>query len=149
MADGTNTFQNSFTTDNIRAERERQNQILMEKMAAEMPAARGRLSDRGIDPNPVVATDYQGRPMTVAGFYMMLRGSSVTEKAGQDPTYRAARLAIKSDLPGEVRDAAFIALNQQSAEEASHGDKVFGAAYYTMGGLAPATVPEDMLDQGA
>src|SRR5947209_8046228 len=96
-----NTLQDSFRTENIRAARERQNQLLMEKMAAEMPAARGRLTDRGIDPNPVVATDYQGRPMTVAGFYMMLRGYSVTEKAGQDPTYRAARLALKSDLPNE------------------------------------------------
>ena len=136
-------------TENIRAEREHQNQILLEKMRAEMPLAAARLSDRGIDPKPVIANDYQGNPMTVAGFYLMLRAYSVTEKAGQDPTYRAARLAIRSDLAPEVRDAAFIALNQQSAEEAGHGDKVFGAAYYAMGGLAPSLVPEDQLDQGA
>jgi hypothetical protein len=78
--------------------------------------------------------------MTVGTFYMMLRGYAVTEKAGQAPTYRAARCAIKSDLAPEVRDAMFIALNQQSAEEAGHGDKIFAAAYY-----APEILPEDQL----
>src|SRR5216684_3179402 len=149
MAEQKTTVQDSFNTENIRAERERQNQILIEKMKQELPRAAARLSDRGVDPNPVIATDYQGNPMTVAGFYLMLRAYSVTEKAGQDPTYRAARLAIRSDLTPDVKDAAFIALNQQSAEEASHGDKIFGAAYYSLGGVAPMTVPEDQLDQGA
>ncbi len=139
----------NFNLDNIRAEREKQNQLLLERLRAELPLAIGRLTDRGIDPSPIIAKDYQGNPMSVAGFYLMLRGYSVTEKAGQDPTYRAARLAIKSDLAPDVRDAAFVALNQQSAEEAGHGDKVFGAAFYEMGGTAPALVPEDQLDQNA
>ncbi len=86
--------------------------------------------------------------MSVAQFYLMLRAYSVTEKAGQDPTYKAARVAIASDLPPRARDAAFVALNQQSAEEAGHGDKVFGAAYYEMGGVAPALLDEDQLNNG-
>src|SRR3984893_3498600 len=39
----------------------------------------------------------------------------------------------------------FVALNQQSAEEAGHGDKIFAAAYYQLGGIAPQTLPEDQL----
>jgi hypothetical protein len=135
----------NFNPDTIRAERERQNQLMLERMRAEYPAACGRLSDRGIDPNPVIGTDYNGNQMTVGAFYMMLRGYSVTEKAGQAPTYRAARCVIHSDLAPEVRDAMFVALNQQSAEEAGHGDKIFGAAYYEMGGIAPELMPEDQL----
>ena len=111
-----------------------------------MPPA--RLTDRGIDPRPIVTTDYDGNAISVAQFYMMLRAYSVTEKAGQDPTYKAARVAIASDLPPRARDAAFVALNQQSAEEAGHGDKVFGAAYYEMGGIAPAPLAEEQLDNG-
>jgi hypothetical protein len=140
----------NFNPDTIRAERERQNQLLLDRMRAEYPAACARLADRGIDPDPVIANDYAGNPMTVGGFYMMLRGYSVTEKAGQAPTYRAARCAIESDLAPRVRDAMFVALNQQSAEEAGHGDKVFAAAYYELGGTAPEVLPEDQLqDSGA
>jgi hypothetical protein len=140
----------NFNPDNIRAERERQNQLLQDRMRAEYPTACARLVDRGIDPNPVLGTDYAGNSMTVAGFYMMLRGYSVTEKAGQAPTYRAARCAIESDLAPRVRDAMFVALNQQSAEEAGHGDKVFAAAYYELGGTAPEVLAEDQLqDSGA
>jgi hypothetical protein len=117
-------------------------------MLAELPAASGRLSDRGIDPRPIIGKDYEGNEMSVAQFYLLLRAYSVTEKAGQDPTYKAARVAIASDLTPRARDAAFVALNQQSAEEAGHGDKVFGAAYYEMGGTAPALLAEDQLNSG-
>ncbi len=119
-----------------------------QKMLARVAGGLGRLSDRGIDPRPIVATDYEGNQISVAQFYMMLRAYSVTEKAGQDPTYKAARIAIASDLAPRARDAAFVALNQQSAEEAGHGDKVFGAAYYEMGGIAPALLPEEQLNSG-
>jgi hypothetical protein len=148
MAEQDRSLQSSFANDNIRAERERMNEIIRQKMLAELPIASARLSDRGIDPKPTIATDYEGNPMSVAQFYLMLRAYSVTEKAGQDPTYKAARVAIRSDLPSITRDAAFVALNQQSAEEAGHGDKIFGAAFYEMGGVAPATLPEDQLNQG-
>jgi len=148
MAEQSNTVESSFANDNIRAERERMNELIRQKMLAEMPAASARLADRGIDPRPIIATDYEGNAMSVAQFYLMLRAYSVTEKAGQEPTYKAARVAIVSDLPPRVRDAAFVALNQQSAEEAGHGDKVFGAAYYEMGGVAPALLSEDQLNNG-
>jgi hypothetical protein len=147
MAEQNGSLQESFGNDNIRAERERMNEVIRSKMLAELPAASARLTDRGIDPRPIIGTDYEGNAMSVAQFYLMLRAYAVTEKAGQDPTYRAARVAIVSDLPPQARDAAFIALNQQSAEEAGHGDKVFGAAFYEMGGPAPATLPEDQLDR--
>ena len=148
MSEQSNTVESSFTNDKIRAERERMNELIRQKMLAEMPAASARLGDRGIDPRPIIATDYEGNAMSVAQFYLMLRAYSVTEKAGQEPTYKAARVAIVSDLPPRVRDAAFVALNQQSAEEAGHGDKVFGAAYYEMGGVAPALLSEDQLNNG-
>jgi len=148
MSEQSNTVESSFTNDNIRAERERMNELIRQKMLAEMPAASARLGDRGIDPRPIIATDYEGNAMSVAQFYLMLRAYSVTEKAGQEPTYKAARVAIVSDLLPRVRDAAFVALNQQSAEEAGHGDKVFGAAYYEMGGVAPALLSEDQLNNG-
>jgi len=148
MPEQSRTMESSFTNDNIRAERERMNELIRQKMLAELPAASGRLSDRGIDPCPIIGKDYEGNEMSVAQFYLLLRAYSVTEKAGQDPTYKAARVAIASDLPARARDAAFVALNQQSAEEAGHGDKVFGAAYYAMGGIAPAVLAEDQLDNG-
>jgi len=148
MSEQSNTVESSFTNDNIRAERERMNELIRQKMLAEMPAASARLGDRGIDPRPIIATDCEGNAMSVAQFYLMLRAYSVTEKAGQEPTYKAARVAIVSDLLPRVRDAAFVALNQQSAEEAGHGDKVFGAAYYEMGGVAPALLSEDQLNNG-
>jgi hypothetical protein len=148
MAAQGGTMESSFANDNIRAERERMNELIRGKMLAELPAANGRLSDRGIDPRPIIGTDYEGNQMSVAQFYLLLRAYSVTEKAGQDPTYKAARIAIASDLAPRARDAAFVALNQQSAEEAGHGDKVFGAAYYEMGGIAPALLAEDQLNSG-
>ena len=148
MAAQGGTMESSFANDNIRAERERMNELIRGKMLAELPTANGRLSDRGIDPRPIIGTDYEGNQMSVAQFYLLLRAYSVTEKAGQDPTYKAARIAIASDLAPRARDAAFVALNQQSAEEAGHGDKVFGAAYYEMGGIAPALLAEDQLNSG-
>lgn len=100
--------------------------------------ARGRLADRGIDPERVLGTGELGGEITAAGFYVMLGAVAATEKAGQGPTYAVARLALAAGLPGEVRDTLFLAYNQQSAEEAGHGDKVFGNAYYAMGGVAPS-----------
>lgn len=95
-----------------------------------------RLSDRGLDPALVIGRGEQG-PITLAGFYSMLGMVAATEKAGQSPTHALARLALAAGLPGEVADNLFLAYNQQSAEEAGHGDKVFGNAYYLMGGVAP------------
>lgn len=100
--------------------------------------ARGRLSDRGIDPDQVLGKGELGNEITAAGFYIVLGMVSATEKAGQGPTHAVARLALKAGLPSEVADTLFLAYNQQSAEEAGHGDKVFGNAYYAMGGVAPA-----------
>ena len=148
MAEQSGTMESSFASDNIRVERERLNELIRQKMLAELPAASARLVDRGIDPRPIITTDYDGNAISVAQFYMMLRAYSVTEKAGQDPTYKAARVAIASDLAPSARDAAFVALNQQSAEEAGHGDKVFGAAYYEMGGIAPSPLAEEQLNNG-
>lgn len=114
--------------------------------------ARGRLSDRGIDPDAVLGQGEFG-PISVAGFYSMLGMVAATEKAGQNPTFAMARLALHSGLPSEIADTLFLAYNQQSAEEAGHGDKVFGNAYYLMGGFAPGvdqsvvgnTSPNDFL----
>jgi len=103
-----------------------------------LETARGRLSDRGIDPHQVVGKGELGEDMTLAGFYMMLGIVAATEKAGQGPTFAMARLALQAGLPNEVADTLFLAYNQQSAEEAGHGDKVFANAYYLMGGAAPA-----------
>ncbi len=110
--------------------------------------ARGRLEDRGIDPNPVIGTDAWGEPLTVAGFYVVLRRIAVTEKAGQDPTYDGSRLVLETNLPQRVKDTMFVALNQQSAEEAVHGDKVFGAAYFEMGGAAPTPYDDEGFGSG-
>ncbi|MGB8682249.1 MAG: hypothetical protein WCD12_05145 [Candidatus Binatus sp.] len=148
MAEQSGSMESSFANDNIRAERERLNDLIRQMMLAELPTASARLVDRGIDPRPIIGTDYEGNAMSVAQFYLLLRAYSVTEKAGQDPTYKGARVAIASDLSPRVRDAAFVALNQQSAEEAGHGDKVFGAAYYEMGGVAPTPLPEEQLNNG-
>jgi hypothetical protein len=148
MAEQNGSMESSFANENIRAERERMNELIRQKMLAQLPVVSARLSDRGIDPRPIVTNDFERNEISVAQFYMMLRAFSVTEKAGQDPTYKAARVAIASDLAPRVRDAAFVALNQQSAEEAGHGDKVFGAAYYEMGGVAPAPLPEEQLNNG-
>lgn len=109
---------------------------------AGMPAnmletARGRLADRGLDPERVVGKGDLGNDITLAGFYVMLGMVAATEKAGQDPTFAMARLALHAGLPSELADTLFLAYNQQSAEEAGHGDKVFANAYYLMGGAAP------------
>lgn len=98
--------------------------------------ARARLSDRGIDPGASLGSGDAGEPISVADFYIMLGGIAASEKAGQNPTYAGARLALQAGLPSEVADTLFLAYNQQSAEEAAHGDKVFGNAYFAMGGVA-------------
>jgi hypothetical protein len=103
-----------------------------------LETARGRLADRGIDPSVVIGRNVFDEEVTVAGFYLMLGAVGATEKAGQDPTFALARLALQAGVPSEVADTLFLAYNQQSAEEAGHGDKVFGNAYYAMGGYAPA-----------
>lgn len=100
--------------------------------------ARGRLSDRGIDPDQELGQGELGGTITTANFYVMLGVVAATEKAGQGPTHAMARLALQAGLPSEVADTLFLAYNQQSAEEAGHGDKVFGNAYYSMGGASPA-----------
>jgi hypothetical protein len=102
-----------------------------------LETARGRLSDRGLDPALVVGKGDLGNDITLAGFYVMLGMVAATEKAGQNPTFAMARLALQAGLPNEIADTLFLAYNQQSAEEAGHGDKVFGNAYYMMGGFAP------------
>jgi hypothetical protein len=105
---------------------------------AELETFRGRLGDRGIDPRQVLGTNELGDDVSVASFYGMLGRIAATEKAGQGPTFAMARLALKAGLPNEIADTLFLAYNQQSAEEAGHGDKVFGNAYYALGGHAPA-----------
>lgn len=105
-------------------------------MAAALAIGRGRLADRGLDPDQVLGQGELGE-ITTAGFYTMLGGIAATEKAGQNPTFALARLALRAGLPNEVADTLFLAYNQQSAEEAGHGDKVFGNAYYAVGGVAP------------
>ncbi|HKU42872.1 MAG TPA: hypothetical protein VJR89_32155 [Polyangiales bacterium] len=103
-----------------------------------LAAARGRLGDRGIDPRHVVATDPRGRDIDLATLYLVLGSVAATEKAGQLPIYALARLALHAGLPNEIADTLFLAYNQQSAEEAGHGDKVFGNAYFALG-ATPAT----------
>src|SRR5487761_1826043 len=139
--------QSGFDGSNFRAMGKVRMERIRERIAAEQAVARERLSDRGIDPAPVIGMDFDGNPMTVAGFYAQLRTISVTEKSGQDPTFKMARLALASDLPARARDAAFVALNQQSAEEASHGDKIFGAVFFALGGIAPAPIPGEQNQQ--
>jgi hypothetical protein len=103
-----------------------------------LETARGRLADRGFDPARVVGKGDLGNDITLTGFYVMLGMVAATEKAGQNPTFAMARLALQAGLPSEIADTLFLAYNQQSAEEAGHGDKVFANAYYLMGGFAPA-----------
>lgn len=114
---------------------------------------RGRLITRGLDPDCKIGSVDAGAPATVADLYAMLEMVAATEKAGQSPTYALARLALQSGLPDEVADTLFLAYNQQSAEEAGHGDKIFAGAYFAMGGVAPnpsssavATGPSAFLD---
>lgn len=115
------------------------NPELANSQAAHVPAAileraRGRLSDRGIDPDHRLWHDGRGTEISVAGLYVQFGMFAASEKAGQSPTYALARLALRCGLPNEIADALYLAYNQQSAEEAGHGDKVFGNAYYAMGG---------------
>jgi hypothetical protein len=98
--------------------------------------ARGRLSDRGIDPDQSLGHGELGAEITTADLYVLLGIVAASEKAGQGPTHALARLALRSNLPNEIADTLFLAYNQQSAEEAGHGDKVFGNAYYAMGGAS-------------
>ena len=98
---------------------------------------RGSLSDRGFDPDHVVGEIESTGPVNLATLYDILGTMAASEKAGQSPTYSLARLALRAGLPSEVADTLFLAYNQQSAEEAGHGDKVFGNAYFSMGGVAP------------
>jgi hypothetical protein len=111
--------------------------VLAQLTPAVMEQTRGRLADRGIDPSFELGKDDLGVTTTTTGLYVMLGAVAATEKAGQNPTYAVARLALQSGLPSEVADTLFLAYNQQSAEEAGHGDKVFGNAYFAMGGTAP------------
>lgn len=99
-------------------------------------AARGRLSDRGIDPDQILGSGELGQDVDVVGLYLTLGAVAASEKAGQNPTYAAARLALHAGLRSSIADTLFLAYNQQSAEEAGHGDKVFGNAYFTLGGSA-------------
>ena len=69
--------------------------------------------------------------------YELLGVVASSEKAGQSPTHALSRLALQSGLQGRTADALFLAYNQQSAEEAGHGDKIFAHAYFALGGEAP------------
>jgi hypothetical protein len=93
--------------------------------------SRARLSDRGFNP------DGRAGDLSVIQLYELLGVVASTEKAGQSPTYALSRLALHAGLPNQTADALFLAYNQQSAEEAGHGDKVFAHAYYALGGAAP------------
>ncbi|HEX4351777.1 MAG TPA: hypothetical protein VHZ95_02660, partial [Polyangiales bacterium] len=104
---------------------------------ATLAQARSRLSDRGIDPDRLIGHGEFGEPIDVSALYLMLGAVAASEKAGQGPTHAAARLALRSGLRSEIADTLFLAYNQQSAEEAGHGDKVFGNAYFALGGVAP------------
>lgn len=109
----------------------------------------GRLADRGIDPAQKLGKSDFGEDVSVLGLYIILGATAATEKAGQGPTHAAARLALHSDLPSEIADTLFLAYNQQSAEEAGHGDKVFGNAYFAMGGVAPSAMLSVVGNAGA
>jgi hypothetical protein len=100
-------------------------------------SARGRLSDRGLDPQRILGQGERGEDVDLATLYVTLGAVAASEAAGQAPTYAAARLALHAGLSSEVADTLFLAYNQQSAEEAGHGDKVFGNAYFAIGGTAP------------
>ena len=111
-------------------------QTLTEPEPIQLALARSRrlLADRGIDPEHRVGVDDLGNPVTTADLHVRLGAVAASEKSGQAPTHMLARLALAAALPSETADTLFLAYNQQSAEEAGHGDKVFGNAYYAMGG---------------
>jgi hypothetical protein len=104
----------------------------------QLRSAQDRLSDRGIDPRQRLSVPGHG-VVSVADLYVMIGVIAASEKAGQGPTHALARLALRAGLSAELSDALFLAYNQQSAEEAGHGDKVFGNAYYSMGGVEPSS----------
>jgi hypothetical protein len=106
---------------------------------AALAQARGRLADRGVDPDHRLGKGELDQDVDVAALYTTLGAIAATEKAGQAPTHAAAHLALHAGLPNEIADTLFLAYNQQSAEEAGHGDKVFGNAYYALGGAAPGS----------
>jgi hypothetical protein len=114
--------------------------------------SRGRLIDRGLDPDLEIGAGQGEARATVLDLYVALEGVAATEKAGQAPTHAMARLALAAALPVEVAETLFLAYNQQSAEEAGHGDKIFAGAYFAMGGVVPdpsasavATGPSEFL----
>ncbi len=116
---------------------------MSERNVTEIPeevlvSARSRLSDRGLDPHRILGPGEFGQDIDIATLYVTLGAVAASEAAGQAPTYAAARLALRAGLPSEVADTLFLAYNQQSAEEAGHGDKVFGNAYFALGGTAPS-----------
>src|SRR4051812_5767153 len=115
----------------------RENSVALVPEAVRIEAS-GRLADRGVDPNRVLGKGEFGQDVDVTALYVMLGAVAATEKAGQAPTHAAARLALQAGLPSEIADTLFLAYNQQSAEEAGHGDKVFGNAYFALGGAAPS-----------
>ena len=101
--------------------------------------ARGRLADRGIDPDQKLGKSEFGEDISVARPVHHPRRHRRHREGGPepDPRGRAARAARRA-CRARSRTRLFLAYNQQSAEEAGHGDKVFGNAYYAMGGVAPA-----------
>jgi hypothetical protein len=122
----------------------------------ETETLRGRLIDRGLDPDVVIGSGAVNEPATVVDLYVALEAVAATEKSGQDPTYAMARLALEAGLPSDVADTLFLAYNQQSAEEAGHGDKIFAGAFFAMGGVAPdprasavAAGPSEFLEPSA
>jgi hypothetical protein len=106
------------------------NQVFADAHSRRMHS-RARLSDRGFDPDARVGE------LTVMQLYELLGVVASSEKAGQSPTHALSRLALHVGLPNKFADALFLAYNQQSAEEAGHGDKVFAHAYFALGGSAP------------
>ena len=113
-------------------------QSVLADAASVRERSRGRLIDRGLDPDHTIGDAESGGAIDIATFYEIIGATSATEKAGQSPTHALARLALQAGLPSEVADTLFLAYNQQSAEEAGHGDKVFANAYFRMGGAAPS-----------
>lgn len=99
--------------------------------------SRARLLDHGLDADRVIGEFGPGAPIDLTRFYDLLAVIASSEKAGQSPAYALARLALHSRLGRDVEELLFLAYNQQSAEEAGHGDKVFANAYFAMGSVAP------------
>lgn len=116
-------------------------------MARSSRSGAERLAERGIDAREVLGPGPYGGQVTTGDLYTFLGMVAASEKAGQGPTHTLARLALRAGLPPVQADTLFLAYNQQSAEEAGHGDKVFGAAYYAMGGI-PVTKEQSVVGDG-